>query len=65
MNGVWGRIILLLLGVLLGYLAGFKDAQAHKQVVFMRVIERVQTFAERTKGEPAREREEAADRMGR
>ena len=55
------RIMMFLLGVALGYCAGFSDAQSNEKMVFMRVIERVQNFAERTVGDPAREREGAAE----
>lgn len=55
------RILMFLLGVALGYCTGFSDAQSNEKMVFIRVIDRVQNFAERTVGDPAREREGAAE----
>lgn len=57
------RILMFLLGVALGYCTGFSDAQSNEKMVFIRVIDRVQNFAERTVGDPAREREGAAERV--
>jgi hypothetical protein len=58
------RIFMFLLGVSLGYCTGFRDANNHEDVVFIRIIERVQTFAERTVGEPGRAVEDAAEEVG-
>lgn len=64
MEFTFGRLVLILLALVAGYCAGFEDAQSHDHTVFRRVVQRVQTFGERTVGEPARKREEAADRVG-
>lgn len=58
------KIIIFVLALVLGYCAGFRDAQTNQQTIFRRVVQRVQNFAERTVGSPARDREEAADRIG-
>ena len=63
MQITFGRIVLLLLAVLAGYCAGFNDAQTHNHTIFRRVVQRVQNFGERTIGEPARQREEAAEKV--
>jgi len=61
MDNAIRRIFMFLLGVALGYCTGFNDAQSNEKMVFIRVIERVQNFGERTVGDPAREREGAAE----
>jgi len=61
MDNAIRRIFMFLLGVALGYCTGFNDAQSNDKMVFTRVIERVQSFGERTVGDPAREREGAAE----
>jgi hypothetical protein len=53
-----------MLGALLGYCAGFKDAQTNERMIFERVIGRVENFADETVGEPSRAREGAADAVG-
>jgi hypothetical protein len=58
------KIVIFLLALVAGYCAGFRDAQINEQTIFRRAVQRVQNFGERTVGEPAREREEAADRIG-
>lgn len=60
----FGRVVVFLAALLVGYCAGFEDAQTHDHTVFRRIVQRVQTFGERTVGEPARDREEAAERVG-
>lgn len=65
MDGVLRRIFMFLLGVLLGYFVGFGDARQHQNVVFLRVIHRVENFGERTVGDPSRRMEEATERIGR
>jgi hypothetical protein len=57
------KIFVLLVALTIGYCAGFRDAQTNENMVFMRVIERVQNFGERTVGDRAREREEAMDEL--
>lgn len=55
------KIFVLLVALTIGYCAGFKDAQVNDSMVFVRVIERVQNFGERTVGDPARDVEDAAE----
>ncbi len=55
------RILMFLLGVTLGYCTGFNDAQTHDRMVFIRVINRVQNFAERTVGDREKKMEEALE----
>lgn len=55
------RIFMFLLGVTLGYCTGFNDAQNHDRMVFIRVINRVQNFAERTVGDREKELEKAIE----
>lgn len=50
---------MFLLGVTLGYFTGFSDARDHEHTVFVRIIERVQNFAESTVGDRERQVEEA------
>lgn len=50
---------MFLLGVSLGYCSGFSDAQHNDRMVFVRIVQRVQNFAETTIGKPARAREDA------
>ena len=57
------KIFVLLVALTIGYCAGFKDAQTNENMVFMRVIERVQNFGERTVGDRARETEEAVEEL--
>jgi hypothetical protein len=61
MDNAIRRILMFLLGVALGYCTGFNDAQTHDSMVFMRVIERIQGFAERTVGDRQRQAEEAVE----
>lgn len=60
MGDIAPKIFVLLVALIIGYCAGFKDAQVNDSMVFTRVIERVQNFGERTVGDPAREVEDAA-----
>ncbi len=55
------RIFMFLLGVTLGYCTGFNDAQNNDRMVFIRVINRVQNFAERTVGDRERQLEKAIE----
>lgn len=55
------RIFMFLLGVTLGYCTGFNDAQHNERMVFMRVVQRVQNFAERTVGDRGKEMEKALE----
>ncbi len=55
------RIFMFLLGVTLGYCTGFNDAQTNDRMVFVRVIHRVQNFAERTVGDRGKELEKALE----
>jgi hypothetical protein len=64
MDNALRRIFMFLLGVSLGYCTGFQDAQDHERNVFVRIVQRVQSFAERTVGEPGRERERAVEEAG-
>ena len=64
MDSFLGRIVILMLGALLGYCAGFQDAQTNERMIFERVIGRVENFADETVGEPSRAREGAADAIG-
>ena len=59
------KVFVLLVALTIGYCAGFKDAQVNENMVFVRVIERVQNFGERTVGDRARETEEAAGEVER
>ena len=65
MANVFGRIVIFLLGALVGYCSGFKDAQVHDVMVFERVVQRVENFGERTVGDRSREVEEAAEGVGK
>jgi hypothetical protein len=58
------RIFMFLLGVSLGYCTGFRDANNHEDMIFVRMVHRVQSFAEQTIGEPASAVEEAAEEVG-
>ncbi len=55
------RIFMFLLGVTLGYCTGFNDAQHNDRMVFIRVVQRVQNFAERTVGDREKELEKALE----
>jgi hypothetical protein len=57
------KVFVLLVALTIGYCAGFKDAQVNEKMVFVRVIERVQNFGERTVGDRARQTEEAAEEV--
>jgi hypothetical protein len=57
------KVFVLLVALTIGYCAGFKDAQVNESMVFVRVIERVQNFGERTVGDRARQTEEAAEEI--
>jgi hypothetical protein len=59
------RIFMFLLGVSLGYCTGFQDAKDHDSMVFVRIVHRVQNFAENTVGERQRQIEDATDEAGR
>ncbi|HSG81034.1 MAG TPA: hypothetical protein VLC48_02190 [Gemmatimonadota bacterium] len=65
MDNMIRRIFMFLLGVSLGYCTGFQDAQDHERNVFVRIVQRVQNFAEVTVGETSRARENAAEEAGR
>lgn len=65
MDNAIRRIFMLLLGVTLGYCTGFSDAQRHERMVFTRVVQRVQNFAERTVGDRQRRIEEAVEEVER
>jgi hypothetical protein len=58
------RIFMFLLGVSLGYCTGFRDANNNENMIFVRMVHRVQNFAERTVGEPGRAVEDAVDEVG-
>ncbi|UCF20829.1 MAG: hypothetical protein JSU87_05320 [Gemmatimonadota bacterium] len=64
MDSFFGRIFILLVGALMGYCAGFKDAQTNERMIFERVVGRVENFADHTVGEPSRAREGAAEEVG-
>jgi hypothetical protein len=55
------RIFMFLLGVMLGYCTGFRDAQDNEHMVFLRMIHRVQSFAEQMVGDRERAIEEATE----
>ena len=57
------KVFVLLVALTIGYCAGFKDAQVNESNVFVRVVERVQNFGERTVGDRARETEQAAEEV--
>lgn len=65
MDNIIRRIFMFLLGVSLGYCTGFQDAQDHERNVFVRIVQRVQNFADVTVGETERARENAAEEAGR
>jgi hypothetical protein len=56
---------MFLLGVSLGYCTGFRDANNNEHMIFVRLIHRVQNFAEQTVGDRERAVEEAAEEAGR
>ena len=56
------RIFMFLLGVSLGYCTGFRDANSYEHMIFVRMVHRVQSFADQTVGERERAVEEAAER---
>jgi hypothetical protein len=58
------RIFMFLLGVTLGYCTGFRDARQNDHMIFVRMVHRVQSFADRTVGERQRAVEDAADEVG-
>ncbi len=58
------RIFMFLLGVTLGYCTGFRDARQNDHMIFVRMVHRVQNFADQTVGERQREVEDAADEVG-
>ena len=58
------RIFMFLLGVSLGYCTGFRDANNNEQMIFVRMVGRVQNFAERTVGDPGRALEDAVEDLG-
>ena len=55
------RIFMFLLGVTLGYCTGFRDAKQNDHMIFIRMVHRVQSFAEQTVGERQRTSEDAAE----
>ncbi len=59
------RIFMFLLGVTLGYCTGFRDAKQNDHMIFIRMVHRVQSFAEQTVGERQRTSEDAAEEAGR
>ena len=61
MDNAIRRVFMFLVGVTLGYCTGFADAQDHERMVFVRIVERVQAFGERTVGDRQREIEEAVE----
>jgi len=63
MGDIAPKLFVLLVALTIGYCAGFKDAQTNDSMVFVRVIERVQNFGERTVGDRARQTEEAAEEI--
>ena len=63
MGEIAPKVFVLLVALTIGYCAGFKDAQTNDSTVFVRVIERVQNFGERTVGDRARQTEEAAEEI--
>jgi hypothetical protein len=63
MGEIAPKVFVLLVALTIGYCAGFKDAQTNDSPVFVRVIERVQNFGERTVGDRARQTEEAAEEI--
>ncbi len=63
MGDIAPKVFVLLVALTIGYCAGFKDAQVNENMVFVRVIERVQNFGERTVGDRARQTEEAAEEV--
>ena len=64
MDAVFRRLFMFLLGVSLGYCTGFNDATVNERMVLIRVIQRVQNFAERTVGDRQREAERVLDEAG-
>lgn len=65
MDNMIRRIFMFLLGVSLGYCTGFQDAQDHPRNVFIRVVQRVESFAHNTVGDTERARERAVEEAGR
>jgi hypothetical protein len=65
MDQVIRRLFMLLLGVMLGYCSGFSDAKNHEEMIFVRIVQRVQGFADRTVGEHERAVEQATKEAGR
>ncbi len=61
MDSALRRILVFLVGALVGYCTGFRDAHIHDEMVFVRVVRRVQAFGDRTIGERARQVEKAAE----
>ncbi|MEE8520829.1 MAG: hypothetical protein V3S83_05675 [Gemmatimonadota bacterium] len=59
--GIFRRLFMFLLGVTLGYCTGFKDAGVNDRMVFVRAVERVQNFGQRTLGDRARETEKVIE----
>ena len=52
---------MFVLGVVLGYCTGFNDATENSVMVHIRVIHRIQNFAERTVGDRQRAAEEMVE----
>ncbi len=63
MEGMFRRLFMFLLGVTLGYCTGFNDATENDRMIHIRVVKRVQNFAERTVGDRQREAEKVLDDM--
>ena len=61
MDHIIRRVFMFLLGVSLGYCSGFQDAKNHEYNVIVRMVHRVQGYAESTVGERERAVEEAVE----
>ncbi len=61
MEAMFRRVFMLLLGIVLGYCAGFNDASKNDRMIHMRAIQRVQNFGSQT----MKERERAVEEAGR
>ncbi len=46
MEAIFRRVFMLLLGVTLGYLAGFNDGSMHDHMVVTRAVQHLQSFAQ-------------------
>ena len=61
MEGVFRRVGMFVLGIVLGYCTGFNDATENDVMVHIRMIHRIQNFAERTVGDRQRAAEEMVE----